>query len=73
MPDTFAPDVVQTNPPNGDVRGKNFRTLRVGFSESMDESTLTPDNFRLIGPDALPVDIVQTPQGNLFQPIDIRV
>ncbi len=73
VPDTFAPSVVQTNPPNGDVRGKNFRTLRVGFSESMDESTLTADHFQLIGPDALPVDIVQTPEGNLFQPIDIRI
>ena len=44
--DTFAPVVQQTTPPNGDIRGKNFRTLRVGFSETMDEATLSATMLR---------------------------
>ncbi len=48
-PDIFAPTVDSVSPTDGSVRGQNFRTVRVGFSESMDESTLTFDNIRLIG------------------------
>ncbi len=38
VPDTFAPQSVGINPANGAFRGVGFRTIRIGFSESMEES-----------------------------------
>jgi hypothetical protein len=50
VPDTFAPAIIATNPPDGTSRGVKFRSFSVSFSEPMDEATLTAANFQLTGP-----------------------
>ncbi len=72
VPDITPPELRNTNPQEGGVRSKRFRTLRLGFNESMDPSTLTAANFRLVGPDADPVDILSSPAGNVFPLIDLQ-
>jgi NADH:ubiquinone oxidoreductase subunit 6 (subunit J) len=72
VPDRFAPSVTGINPPDGSVRGQNFPSIRVGFSEEMDEVTLTPANIQLIpksdpGNPLLPVDIQIRNEGKLVQ------
>ena len=46
-PHIFAPTLDIVNPVDGTVRGRNFRTIRLGFSEGMDTSTLNADNIYL--------------------------
>ena len=72
VPDTTKPLFVRSNPEEGGVRSKRFRTLRLGFNESMDPATLTAENFRLVGPEAAPIDIISSPSGNVFPLIDVQ-
>ncbi|HEV8604728.1 MAG TPA: Ig-like domain-containing protein [Tepidisphaeraceae bacterium] len=46
--DTVAPTIVSINPPAGATRGPSSRSVRVNFSEMMDEATLTTQNIRLL-------------------------
>ncbi len=48
VPDTTPPTFVSIDPPNGSKRGKSLRTIQLGFSESMDPSTLVAANFSLV-------------------------
>ena len=64
VPDTVAPSVTGTNPSNGSKRLQNFPSIRVDFSEIMDETTLTPANIQLI-----PI----SDPGNPLTPLDIQI
>ncbi len=49
VPDMTAPEIVAINPTDGSFQGsEEFRAVRISFSETMDESTLTTDNIRLV-------------------------
>ena len=62
--DTVAPSINLISPFDGAASGIGPRTVRIGFSESMDRSTLTAQNIRLLG-DSDPV--------NPITPIDVLV
>jgi len=47
--DTFAPTIIGVTPTDGALRGSSARTVRIGFSESMDPATLSSANIRVIG------------------------
>ena len=72
VPDVTPPQIANSNPEEGGVRSKRFRTLRLGFNESMDPDTLVAENFRLLGPEAEQVDILSSPAGNEFPLIDVQ-
>jgi membrane-associated phospholipid phosphatase len=59
--DTVPPQVISVNPPNGAIRGQNFRTIQIGFSKTMDPSTLVASNFTL------------TVGGNVITPIGVEL
>jgi hypothetical protein len=50
VPDTVAPTILSTNPPEGGIRGQNFRAITIDFSEPMSAATLISANFSLVGP-----------------------
>jgi YD repeat-containing protein len=47
LPDVLRPSVVSVNPADGVVRGRNFRAIRIAFSEPVDEATVTSENIQL--------------------------
>ena len=67
LPDTFAPEIVSVDPPGGAVRIEGHQTVRVGFSEPIDPTGVTAENFTIVnaGPDGqfgddndVPVEII---------------
>jgi membrane-associated phospholipid phosphatase len=62
VPDTFAPTIAQSNVADGSRHAQNFRTVRLRFSEAMDEATLTADNL-----------FVLDSAGNVIRPIDVGI
>ena len=58
LPDTTAPWVVSTRPPDGATNVARNATISATFSEAMDPATLTTETvttFTLLGPDRAPV------------------
>lgn len=62
--DAVPPMVAGVDPPEGAVRGKTLRTVRIGFSEPMEASTLTPETVRLVG---------ASTSNNVLPPQDFRI
>ena len=48
--DTTPPTILETNAPNGSIRGQNFRAITFDFSKPLNPSTVTASTFQLIGP-----------------------
>lgn len=53
--DTFAPTLAQINLTEGESRSTGLFTMRIQFSEAMDESTLGANAFQLLGPNSQPI------------------
>ena len=72
VPDTFAPTIIGVTPDDNSVQRRDFRTVRIGFSEAIDEATLTPENIQLftafdpINP-LTPINIQVRGQGQVVQ------
>lgn len=49
-PDTVAPTIASINPPEGGVRGTQFRAINIAFSEPLDAASANPAAFSLTGP-----------------------
>ena len=70
VPDIFPPMVEKVTPDDGQLRSRNQRTVRLFFTEGMDESTLTPENVRLLnsaGQELTPVDVRVRHNGQSLQ------
>jgi hypothetical protein len=70
-PDPTPPTITQISPADG-AMVSGIRTVRINFSEPMDESTITPENIRLINTSDLdnpltPVDVQLRNQGQSVQ------
>ena len=59
VPDTFSPTLVSSNVTAGATLDRTLRTIRLDFSEPLDPSTVTAQNFQLLGPNGQ----VVTPTG----------
>jgi hypothetical protein len=50
VPDTTPPAVVKVTPADGSTQPLSLHTVTMQFSKSLDPTTVTPDDFSLIGP-----------------------
>src|SRR5439155_523537 len=48
-PDTTPPTITSIYPPNNSTHGPGFRTVRLDFSEPLNEATVTAQSIQLIG------------------------
>jgi hypothetical protein len=69
VPDAILPAIAALDPPDGSLQPLSFHTITVEFSKEMDTSTVTADNFELIGPSGMvaPVSVRTYERGAAFQ------
>jgi hypothetical protein len=50
VPDTFPPTLVSSNVMDGAIKDKTFRTIQLQFSEPLEATKVTAQNFQLLNP-----------------------